>query len=226
MTSESESSTIGSEEYKEIEREMERCAEILEEMDRKRVLREKKEKLIQMRKEIERRLKKDSDKGRNKMQEITNKIEQIEENKNRIIARRRRGPTITHQDETIDPDERDTGEIKIEIDIKKEIRKRKKIKITYELDGDKVRRRVEYTDRSGKPKQGPNEIGETTAKEKKSETRKEDRSARKKKDEERSRMNKRKVDTMQDEPSTSKEADRRDQALRSLVNESSESMCF
>lgn len=69
MSSESDTSSINSEEYKEIEREIERCAKVLEDLDRKRTMREQKNKLIEMRKEIERRLRKESNKGKDRMRD-------------------------------------------------------------------------------------------------------------------------------------------------------------
>lgn len=121
MSSKSDSSSINSEDYEEIEREIDKCAKVLEELDRKRTMKEQKNKLIEVRKEIERQLKKEDNRSKNRMEIITEKIKQIEERKNKIIGRKRRGPILRHQDETMNSSDESAGEIKIEIDIKEEI---------------------------------------------------------------------------------------------------------
>lgn len=125
---------------------------------------------MEMRKEIERRSKKKCSARESRMKDVINKIRQIEEKKNRVLKKREWGQKITHREETQDSNEEETGEIKIEVEMKEEVRRKKKIKITYKIDNDRIERRIQYTDRSDRTTRQPVEIGRKQEKPRKEHT--------------------------------------------------------
>lgn len=213
MSSEDESSEINSEEYKEIEREIEKCAKVIEELDKRRTLKEQRDKLISMRREIERRLKKEENKSKGKIEMFAEKIKEMEERKNKLIKRSKRDVTTKHQDEVRNSDGESIGEAKAKIEIDEEIKRRKKVYITYEIDGDKIRRKVRYTDRSNSRQARPATIGKKI-------TKKQEKKYHRKVN----RPNKKDDKATKGELSTSKQADILDRTPRSPENTNGDSM--
>lgn len=144
MSSDQETSTTDSEDYREIEREIDKFAKTLEEASKKRTLREPKEKLKRIRQQIERRMKRDDEKNKGKIERFASRIKQ----KDKFLSRKRKRCVIRHEEETKNSEDENVGDIRLEIEIKENIRRRKKMKIIYEVEDDKVRRRVKFTDRS------------------------------------------------------------------------------